>query len=160
MFWPLESCSEFSGVPKDSQVPFSGVWMATSQLPQSGVATQWCRSLCRFAGHRNQKFEVENSWWNMLHLHIIAKFGLVEAYIVITLVVLNVMFHMKMMMWRKLSIQEVVKSLMFKSIHPNIAYVVNTVATFSQNPKQIHCTTMKRIFKYLKVTTIYSLCYS
>lgn len=34
----------------------------------------------------------------MLHLHIIAKFGLVEAYIVITLVVLNVMFHMKMMM--------------------------------------------------------------
>ncbi len=38
MFWPLKSCSKFSGVPEDSQVPFSGVWVATSQLPQNGVA--------------------------------------------------------------------------------------------------------------------------
>jgi len=39
MFWPLKSRSKFLRVPKDSQVPFSGVWVATSQLPQSGVAT-------------------------------------------------------------------------------------------------------------------------
>ncbi len=39
MFWPLQSNSEFLGVPEDSQVPFSGVWVATSHFPQSGVAT-------------------------------------------------------------------------------------------------------------------------
>jgi len=37
--WPLQLRSEFLGVPEDSQVPFSGVWVATWQLPQSGVAT-------------------------------------------------------------------------------------------------------------------------
>jgi hypothetical protein len=40
VFWPLQSNSEFLGVPEDSQVPFSGVWVATSHLPQSGVATE------------------------------------------------------------------------------------------------------------------------
>jgi len=32
--------SEFLGVPEDSQVPFSRVWVATSHFPQSGVATK------------------------------------------------------------------------------------------------------------------------
>ncbi len=39
VFWPLQSCSEFLRVLEDSQVPFSGVWVATSHFPQSGVAT-------------------------------------------------------------------------------------------------------------------------
>ncbi len=41
MFWPLQSRSKFSRVPEDSQVPFLGVWVVTSQLPQSGVATTY-----------------------------------------------------------------------------------------------------------------------
>ncbi len=49
MFWPLQSSSEFLGVPEDSKLPFSGVWVATSHFLQSGVATQlhhwsWGRS--------------------------------------------------------------------------------------------------------------------
>jgi len=40
VFWPLQSCSKFLGVMEDSQVPFSRVWVTTSQLPQSGVATR------------------------------------------------------------------------------------------------------------------------
>ncbi len=53
MFWPLQSHSEFSGVLEDSQVPFSGVWVATSHFPQSGVATKimlckkWYKLPCR-----------------------------------------------------------------------------------------------------------------
>jgi hypothetical protein len=39
MFWPLQSTSGFSRVLEDFQVPFSGVWVATSHFPQSGVAT-------------------------------------------------------------------------------------------------------------------------
>ncbi len=39
VFWPLQLRSEFSGVLKASQVPFSRVWVATSHFPQSGVTT-------------------------------------------------------------------------------------------------------------------------
>jgi len=39
-FWPLQSSSEFSGVPEDSKSPLSGVWVSSSHLAQSGVATQ------------------------------------------------------------------------------------------------------------------------
>ncbi len=35
----MQSSSEFSGVSEDSQVPFSGVWVAISHFPQSGVVT-------------------------------------------------------------------------------------------------------------------------
>ncbi len=40
VFWPLQLHSEFLGVPEDSQVPFSGVWVVSSHFPQSGVATK------------------------------------------------------------------------------------------------------------------------
>ncbi len=37
MFWPLKSNSEFSGVPKDSQVPISGVWVSSSHSFEVGL---------------------------------------------------------------------------------------------------------------------------
>jgi hypothetical protein len=37
--WPLQSSSEFSGVPEDSNFPLLGVWASPSHLAQSGVAT-------------------------------------------------------------------------------------------------------------------------
>jgi hypothetical protein len=51
MFWPLKSRSEFLGVPKDYQVPFSRVWVTTSQLPQSGVATYWAQNATLVIAH-------------------------------------------------------------------------------------------------------------
>ncbi len=39
MFLPLQSNSKVSGVPKDSKFPLLGVWVSSSHLPQSGVAT-------------------------------------------------------------------------------------------------------------------------
>jgi hypothetical protein len=39
VFWPLQLRFKFLRVPKDSQVPFLGVWVATSHFPQSRVAT-------------------------------------------------------------------------------------------------------------------------
>jgi hypothetical protein len=40
VFWPFNSSSEFSGVPKDSKFPLLGVWASPSHLAQNGVATQ------------------------------------------------------------------------------------------------------------------------
>ncbi len=40
LFWLLQSSSEFSGVSKDSKFPLLGVWVSSSHLTQSGVATQ------------------------------------------------------------------------------------------------------------------------
>jgi hypothetical protein len=37
--WPLQSSSEFLGVPEDSKFPLLGVWVSSSHLTQSGVAT-------------------------------------------------------------------------------------------------------------------------
>ncbi len=37
--WPLQSSSEFSRVPEDSNFPLLGVWASPSHLAQSGVAT-------------------------------------------------------------------------------------------------------------------------
>ncbi len=39
MFWPLQSSFKFSRVPKDSKFPLLGVWVSSSHLAQSGVAT-------------------------------------------------------------------------------------------------------------------------
>jgi hypothetical protein len=39
VFWPFNSSSKFSGVPKDSKFPLLGVWASLSHLAQSGVAT-------------------------------------------------------------------------------------------------------------------------
>ncbi len=46
MFWPLKSSSEFLGVPEDSKSPLLGVWVSSSHLAQSGVAT--LATLCNF----------------------------------------------------------------------------------------------------------------
>jgi hypothetical protein len=37
VFWPLQSNSEFSGVPEDSQVPILGVWMSSSHSFKVGL---------------------------------------------------------------------------------------------------------------------------
>ncbi len=39
MFWPLQSRSKFLGVLEDSKFPLLGVWVSSSHLAQSGVAT-------------------------------------------------------------------------------------------------------------------------
>jgi len=39
VFWPLNSSSEFLGIPEDSNFPLLGVWVSSSHLSQSGVAT-------------------------------------------------------------------------------------------------------------------------
>lgn len=58
--------------------------------------------------------------------------------------------------------QEVVGSFMFVmiDIFLDITYTINMVEFFSKKPKRIHCIIMKKIFKYLEGTTLYSLCYS
>lgn len=42
---------------------------------------------------------------------------------------------------------------------PDIKHVVCTVARYQANPKESHVTVVKRIFKYLKGTMDYGLCY-
>jgi hypothetical protein len=49
VFWQLQSSSKFLKVPEDSKFPLLGVWVSSSHLPQSGVATEglfkidiWC----------------------------------------------------------------------------------------------------------------------
>jgi hypothetical protein len=39
VFWPLNSNSKFLGVPEDFKFPLLGVWVSSSHLTQSGVAT-------------------------------------------------------------------------------------------------------------------------
>jgi len=39
VFWPLKLSSELAGVSEDSKFPLLGVWVSSSHLPQSGVAT-------------------------------------------------------------------------------------------------------------------------
>jgi hypothetical protein len=46
VFWPLQSNSEDLGVPKDSQVPISRVWMSSSHSSKSGVATILVQASC------------------------------------------------------------------------------------------------------------------
>ncbi len=51
MFWPLNLSSEFLGVPEDSNFPLLGVWVSSSHLSQSGVATtdlrlKWSMKQC------------------------------------------------------------------------------------------------------------------
>ncbi len=83
MFWPRHSSSEFLGVLEDSQVPFSGVWVATSHFPQSGVATfsgnwfycepssmrwQSRRRSLRFFAQNFMKFSPLLSWMDSYNL--------------------------------------------------------------------------------------------
>ena len=58
--------------------------------------------------------------------------------------------------------QEIVGSLLYLATHsrPDIAQAVSVVAQYATNFREIHCTAVKRIFKYLRQTTNFSLCYS
>jgi hypothetical protein len=66
VFWPLQSSSEFLGVPKDSKFPLLGVWVSSSHLAQSGVVTlfikvQWlcCDLLWTFDKNWNMTREMD-----------------------------------------------------------------------------------------------------
>ena len=58
--------------------------------------------------------------------------------------------------------QEIVGSLLYLAIHsrPDIAQAVSVVAQYATNFREIHCTAVKRILKYLRGTTDFALCYS
>ena len=58
--------------------------------------------------------------------------------------------------------QEIVGSLLYLATHsrPDIAHAVSVVAQYATNFREIHCTAVKRILKYLRGTTDYALCYS
>lgn len=58
--------------------------------------------------------------------------------------------------------QEIVGSLLYLATYsrPDIAQAAATVSKFSSNFREIHCTAVKRILKYLKGTTDLALCYS
>lgn len=57
--------------------------------------------------------------------------------------------------------QELVGSLLYVQIatRPDITHAVNKVSQFSNNYRQIHCTAVSRIAKYLRGTSDFSLCY-
>ena len=42
---------------------------------------------------------------------------------------------------------------------PNIAHVVGVLTRYMSKPRKEHWTTMKRVFRYLRGTTSYGLCY-
>jgi len=77
VFWPLQSNSEVSGVPEDSQVPISGMWVSSSHFPQSRVMTidvqwpsevfnsSWVFFFCRWCIH---------SWGSFLNVNFYYKF--------------------------------------------------------------------------------------
>ena len=58
--------------------------------------------------------------------------------------------------------QEIVGSLLYLATHsrPDIAQAVSVVAQYATNFREIHCTAVKRIFKYLRGTNNFSMCYS
>ena len=56
---------------------------------------------------------------------------------------------------------QLIGSLMYLALEsrPDISYVVNRLAQFTSNPKAIHWTAVKRIFRYLKQTKNANLTY-
>jgi hypothetical protein len=52
-------------------------------------------------------------------------------------------------------------SLMYAMVctRPNIAHVVGVLSRYMSKPKKEHWTTVKRVFRYLRGTTSYGLCY-
>ena len=58
--------------------------------------------------------------------------------------------------------QEIVGSLLYLATYsrPDIAHAVSVVAQYASNFREIHCTAVKRILKYLRGTTDFALCYS
>ncbi|KAK2578631.1 hypothetical protein KPH14_003657 [Odynerus spinipes] len=62
----------------------------------------------------------------------------------------------------KLEYQSMLGSLMYLSTatRPDISYAVSKLSQFSNDPRKIHVTAAKRVFRYLKGTSDYSLKYS
>ena len=58
--------------------------------------------------------------------------------------------------------QKIVGSLLYLATHsrPYIAHAVSVVVQYANNFREIHCTAIKRILKYLRGTTDFSLFYS
>ena len=58
--------------------------------------------------------------------------------------------------------QSIVGSLLYAATatRPDIYYAVTTVSKFSTNFREIHCTAVKRILKYLRGTSDFTICYS
>ena len=56
---------------------------------------------------------------------------------------------------------QLIGSLMYLALatRPDISYAVNRLAQFTSNPKAIHWTAVKRVFRYLKFTKDYKLTY-
>jgi hypothetical protein len=52
-------------------------------------------------------------------------------------------------------------SLMYAMVYtrPDIAHAVGVLSKYMSKPRKEHCTTVKRVFRYLRRTTIYGLCY-
>jgi hypothetical protein len=52
--------------------------------------------------------------------------------------------------------------LMFAMVgtRPDISYAIGIVSKYSQSPKRIHCTVVRRIMRYLKGTATYQLYFS
>ncbi len=78
VFWPLQSNSEVLGVPEDSQVPISRVWVSSSHSSKSGVATLiMCGSKGRhlvisLSYHTNISFIVSPHFYSIMHLSWLA----------------------------------------------------------------------------------------
>jgi hypothetical protein len=76
VFWPFNSSSEFSKVPKDSKFPLLGVWASPSHLAQSGVATMGVQKkiitfMISFFEHRTYLL-----WWITKHAHYMCMINL------------------------------------------------------------------------------------
>ena len=58
--------------------------------------------------------------------------------------------------------QEIVGYVLYLATHsrPDIAQAVSVVSQYATNFREIHCTAVKRILKYLRGTTDFALCYS
>ena len=61
----------------------------------------------------------------------------------------------------RVSYASVVGSLMYPMVctRPNIAHAVGVLSRFMSNPRKDHWTAVKRVFRYLRGTSYYGLCY-
>ncbi len=66
VFWPLQFSSEFSGVLEDSNFPLLEVWVSSSHLTQSGVATNMNGYWYTWSNDEEIIVQIE-SLWMILH---------------------------------------------------------------------------------------------
>ncbi len=65
MFWPLQLNSEISGVPEDSQVPISGVWVLSSQSLKVGLRQSQSLKICMCIWKLRLWVEVLDEFFNV-----------------------------------------------------------------------------------------------